>query len=207
MTRSAAHTSELDAHEGRATERDEPFVVRLRRVASEPFLHFALLGALVFAGHRVVARTSSVPTLEVSASKQRELSKLFEQRQHRVPTDADCEQLVRRYVEDETLFREGLRLSLVQTDPLLRAQVIARVRGLLQAELQDGPPTEAELQRYYETHRSDYAAPNTLAPEPPFARIRDQVSADYRKDRTGQAFQAQVERLTSQWHVRIAKRP
>jgi hypothetical protein len=185
-----------------------PFVAPWRRIASEPFLHFTLLGALVFAGHRLVARTLDVPKVEVSASKQRELAKLFEQRQHRAPDATEREQLVQRYVEDEVLFREGQRLSLVQTDPMLRAQLIARMRGMLQAEVDEKPPTEAEVQRYYEAHRSEYAIPeHTLASEPSFSSIRQQVSADFRKDRTAVAFRAELDRLTSRWRVQIAEQP
>ncbi|WP_437586765.1 peptidyl-prolyl cis-trans isomerase [Sorangium sp. So ce1000] len=299
MTRTAApRAADATVFEGASghTASDAKTVVAwLRRIASEPFVHFTLLGALVFAGHLLVTRTRDVPTLDVSVSKQRELAKLFEQRQGRAPDDAEREQLIRRYVEDEALFREGLRLSLVHTDPMLRAQVIARVRGMLQAELDQKPPTDVELQRYHEAHLSDYAVPETIsyreylirggpdaegdarrllpllerretadglalpvptdysrrseaqlaslygpelahelwtlpsgswralrsgrgvhlvrvaernaASDPSFETIREQVSADYRKDRTARAFQAELGRITSQWRVQIAERP
>lgn len=135
----------------------------LRRVVTEPFLHFSLLGALVFAGHSALARKAEVPTLEVPSSKQRELSKLFEQRQNRAPTADERKQLIQRYVEDEALFREGLRLSLVQSDPMLRAQLIARVRSLLQAEMSEQPTTDEQLLRFYQEHRTDYTAPETVS--------------------------------------------
>ncbi|WP_437728060.1 peptidyl-prolyl cis-trans isomerase [Sorangium sp. So ce861] len=290
-----ADSTALEGTSGHTAKEAKSFAARLRRVASEPFLHFTLLGALVFAGHRLVTRALDVPTVEVSVSKQRELVKLFEQRQRRAPDDAEREALVRRYVEDEALFREGLRLSLVHTDPMLRAQIIARVRGMLQAELEQRPPTDTELQRYYEAHLSDYSIPETIsyreyqirggpdaegdsrrllsllerqeaaggpglpvptehsrvseaqlaslygpelarelwslpsgiwrqlrsssgvhivrvaertaASEPSFAAIREKVSADYRKERTARAFQAELSRLTSQWRVHIAEQP
>jgi hypothetical protein len=275
---------------------DETFVARLRRLAAEPFLHFAVLGALVFAGHRALAvRTADVPTLEVSASKQRELLKLFEQRQHRLPTEAERAHLVKRYAEDEALFREGQRLALLQTDPMLRAQLVARVRSLLQAEVAQKTPTEDELRRYHEGHRATFAVPETVsyreylvptgphandsarrlssllqrgeeptgrelpspteharrseadlssrlgpdltrrvwtlpigvwrelpssrgvhvvrvdertaASDPPFSSIREQLLAEFRKEQTAREFQARVERLTSQWRVRVAEQP
>jgi parvulin-like peptidyl-prolyl isomerase len=258
-------------------------------------LHFTLLGALVFAGHRVLSGPAEVPTLEVSAAKQRELTTLFEQRQGRAATDEERRQLVQRYVEDEVLFREGERLSLPQTDPMLRAQLLARVRSLLQAEVSEKPPTEPELVRYYDEHRGDYTKPETInyreywfktgpnakddarrlalalqrgeepqgadLPSPinytgrgleelrtvqspdlarriwslptgvwrelpsdrglhvvrvdertpaldlPFARVRERVLAEYRKEQTSRAFQAEVARLTSQWRVRVAGQP
>jgi parvulin-like peptidyl-prolyl isomerase len=299
MTRTAApRAADSTAFEGASSQTVKgarTSAASLRRIASEPFVHFTLLGALVFAGHLLVTRTVDAPTLDVSVSKQRELAKLFEQRQRRAPNDTERERLIRRYVEDEALFREGLRLSLVHTDPMLRAQVIARMRGMLQAELNQEPPTDIELQRYYEAHLSDYAVPETIsyreylirsgpdadgdarrllsslergeaadgpglpvptdysqrseaqltslygpelahelwtspsgswrelrsssgvhlvlvaertaASEPSFATLRERVSADYRKDRTARAFQAELSRLTSRWRVQIAERP
>jgi parvulin-like peptidyl-prolyl isomerase len=166
MTPAAApalpEVTEFDGTPRPAAQDDETVVARLRRLASEPFLHFALLGALVFVGHRALARPAEVRTLEISGSRQRELAKLFEQRQHRAPTDADRQQLLNRYVEDEVLFREGVRLSLVQTDPMLRAQLIARVRSLLQGEVLGKPPTEDQLHSYYEEHHADFAVPETV---------------------------------------------
>ena len=137
----------------------------LQHAARQPFVQFTLLGALVFAGHRLVmpASASDVPSIEVSEAKQRELIKLFEQRQRRAPNESERRQLLQRYVEDEALFREGLRLSLVHTDPVLRGQLVARVRGLLMSEIEPTPPADGELQRYYEEHRSDYAVPETLS--------------------------------------------
>jgi len=162
MTRTATPSiSETADFEG-----DGPLWPRaLRRFASEPFVHFALLGALVFAGHRYFAvrdAGAKEPPVEVSATKQRELARLFEQRQHRSPTDEERRALVQRYVEDEVLFREGLRLSLVNTDPMLRAQLVARVRGMLQAEVDEAAPSDADVARYFEAHRADYVVPESV---------------------------------------------
>src|SRR5688572_7443376 len=157
--------------------RSTPVATWLRRCAAEPFFHFALLGALLFAGDRLLAQPVEAPSIEVSVAKQRELLKLFEQRQGRAPTDAERKQLVERYVEDEALFREGLRLSLVNTDPMLRAQMIARMRRMLQ--------TEAE-------QKTDLAST---------------LDNEELKERTARAFQAEVARLASQWQVRLEAAP
>jgi len=139
-------------------------VVRLLgRLAREPFAHFALLGVLTFALHRgLTARDDSSRTLYVSADKQRELAALFELRQHRAPNEQERSELVQRWFADEVLFREGLRLDLVHTDVALREQIVARMRGMLQASVPSEAPPEAELARYYAEHRSDYAAPERL---------------------------------------------
>ena len=177
----------------------------MRRLASEPFARFTLLGALVFVGHRLMTRTADVPTIEVTRTKQRELVKLFEQRQKRPPNDAERVALVRRYVEDEALFREGMRSSLVSTDPMLRAQMIARMRTTLQAELDQKPPLEADLRTYFDSHASEYSEVATSAPA--FETVRERVTMDFRKDRTARAFRSELDRLVSRWRVEIAERP
>jgi hypothetical protein len=205
-TSSIADAARFEDARARSAREGKTFGARLLRIAGEPFVHFTLLGALVFAGHRLVARALEVPVIEVSTAKQRELAKLFEQRQRRAPDAAEIQHLVQRHVEDEVLFREGLRLSLVTTDPMLRAQVIARVRGMIQAELDEKPPVEADLERYYQAHQTDYALPENGG-YPPLSSIRAQVVADYRKDRTSRAFQTEVARLTSEWRVHVAEQP
>ncbi|MFZ5892780.1 MAG: hypothetical protein ACOY0T_17100 [Myxococcota bacterium] len=192
-----------------AASADNTMAARLRRFASEPLVHFMLLGAVVFSGHRVLVRSDDqAELLEVSASKQRELNKLFEQRQGRAPTDAECQQLIERYVEDEALFREGVRLALLQADPMLRAQLIARVRSMLQAELALAAPTDDQLRGYYQAHRAEFAPANEELPagEPPFESVREQVLAKYRAEQTTRAFRAEVTRITSQYRVQV-KRP
>jgi PPIC-type PPIASE domain len=130
----------------------------MRRWLAEPFLHFVVLGALTFGLHRLL-QTQREHRLVVSDQAQREIAALFEQRQGRVPTDAERAALTQRWLEDELLFREGLRLDLLHTDSELRAEVIARVRSLLQASVPAAKPTEAELLQFYDRHRADYALP------------------------------------------------
>src|SRR5262245_36635766 len=100
-------------------------------LARQPFLHFVVLGALTFTAHRWLERREE-QRLMVSSQTRRELAALFEQRQRRAPTEDELAESTRRWVEDEVLFREGLRLDLLHTDGELRAEVIARVRALLQ---------------------------------------------------------------------------
>jgi PPIC-type PPIASE domain len=264
----------------------------VRRLLGEPLLHFAVLGALVFLANRALNRSTNDHVLEVSASKQREMAKLFEQRQGRAPTREEEQQLIRRYVEDEVLFREGERLALLQSDPLLRAQLVGRVRSLLQAEVTAKPPTDAELERFFQQHRATFVTPETItyrehwfrtgpdarddarrlalslqrgeepealgsvtytrrsraelvavhgadltsriwslplgtwrelsssrgihvvrvdervpSNEPSLASVRERVKAEYVKTQTARAFEAEVERLTSMWQVRVAAQP
>src|SRR5262245_17682108 len=100
MTRAAASSAEtgvpFEGAAGHGAKDVPPLIESWPRMASEPFIHFTLLGALVFVVHRLIAPALDVPTIDVSAAKQRELVELFEQRQRRPPQDKEREQLVRR---------------------------------------------------------------------------------------------------------------
>ncbi|RYZ07443.1 MAG: peptidyl-prolyl cis-trans isomerase [Myxococcales bacterium] len=159
VTRAAAPASEFEGWQAGGAG----FWARLGGLAKDPFVHFAVLGALVFAAHGALSRPSSVPTLEVSTTRQRELAKLFEQRQGRPPTPEEKQQLIKRHVEDEVLLHEGERLGLLQNDPMLRAELVGRTRSWLQGEVTAEPPSEAELLRYYEEHRALYTQPETIS--------------------------------------------
>ena len=164
MTRSASPSAASTAFESPAgaTSRGRPTPALLKSLSREPFVHFALLGALVFAGDRLIAPQAEERVILVSTAKQLELTTLFEQRQQRAPSPDERQQLIQRHVEDEVLVREGLRLGLAETDPMLRAQLVARLRGILQSGLAPSEPSDDELGRYYDEHQADYDLPETI---------------------------------------------
>ena len=189
MTHNAIPTVDTSPVMGPANDtRDGSSPSWVRRIAGTPLVHFSLLGVLVFVGHWRLTAGLEPPTIELSSTRLRELTKLFEQRNNRAPDDAERNELIRRYVADEVLFREGLRLSLVETDPVLREQVIARVSSLLRPE-PSPTPTDAELKRYYEEHRADFALSETVAYREYWIQRGPKAGADAR--RLIQALQAE----------------
>jgi PPIC-type PPIASE domain len=127
----------------------------------EPFLHFTLIGALIFGGHYLVAKPTQA--ISVSAQTQRELVALFEQRQRRKPEPRERRELIERYVDEEVLFREGLDRGLLTEDPAIREQIVARMRGVLQGALRDQEPDDAQLRAFYQAHLPRYALPAAVS--------------------------------------------
>jgi hypothetical protein len=157
-----------DARRAVPTHEEPPPPRRLRlgywrRLAREPFLHFALLGACVFALHRMVAPPDTArPAITVDSAKRAELCASFAQREGRKPTDRETRELVRSHVEQELLFQEGLVLELVQHDPVVRDLLIAQTRALIEASFEPRTPSEAELRGYYAAHASEYLVPRAV---------------------------------------------
>lgn len=132
-----------------------------RALLREPFLHFTLIGALIFGGHYLFAKPTQAIT--VSSQTQAELAALFEQRQQRKPESKERADIVARYVDEEVLFREGLARGLVLEDPGIREQVVARMRSVLQGSLVTATPSDRELEAFYQAHLERYALPAAVS--------------------------------------------
>lgn len=117
----------------------------------------------MFALHQTLAPVERPEDgVRVDAQKRAELEALFAQRMGRKPSREELELSVTRWITDEVLFREALRLELPENDPELRDQLIARMRGLLQAASEPPAPRDDELSAYYAEHRADYRVPATV---------------------------------------------
>ncbi|HET9957392.1 MAG TPA: peptidylprolyl isomerase [Polyangiaceae bacterium] len=130
-----------------------------RRLATEPVVHFFLIGALLFLAQRWVAGTPR--TIIVTPGVRAAMARRFEDLHERKPTASELEAEVRNWKRDEALFRESLRERLDQDDPDVRAVLVGKMRARAELEVRDPEPSEAELSEWLNSHRSDYESPRT----------------------------------------------
>lgn len=132
--------------------------------AREPLVHFITLGAIVYValtwGGTPVDPASRVIT--VGPEQQAQLSLGFERMMGRAPTDAELDAAIDRYVRDEVLYREALRLGLDQGDAVVRQRMVSKMdmSASLAAELAD--PDDTMLRAYFEANAADYAGEPSL---------------------------------------------
>jgi peptidyl-prolyl cis-trans isomerase C len=131
-------------------------VERVKRFAREPLVHFLVAGALVFSiwggGGDSADRSIIVTEAQVRA-----LTEQWEQQWHRQPTPAEVDGLIRDLIKDEVYYREAIRLGLDQDDIIIRRRMRSKMEFLVAAQTENEVPSEAELQRWLDTHRRDYA--------------------------------------------------
>jgi peptidyl-prolyl cis-trans isomerase C len=125
----------------------------LVRVARESrLLQFLVAGGLIFA---VAPRAERSDRIELSREGLAALHAAGAQKLGGAQiSPVRAEQIDRRAVEDEVLYREAVRLGLDQDDGIVRQHLVQKV--LMLAEDLDGAtrdPGEAELRRYYEETR------------------------------------------------------
>ena len=128
-----------------------------RNLLREPFVHFVMLGAVIFGLWFVTGEpevSPEAPRIVLSPERVAELESGFATAHGRAPDEGERAELQREAVADEALYRQGVTLGLSRGDPIVRRRVVQKMRFLLEETSAVPEPTEAELDAWIATHRS-----------------------------------------------------
>lgn len=124
----------------------------------EPLVHFLIAGGLLYAlltwGGEPVDPSSRV--IDVDREVQAELALRFERTMGRAPTDAELDAQIERFVRDEVLYREALRLGLDQGDAVVRQRLVSKMDMAASAAAEAAQPSEEQLRAFFEDNRERY---------------------------------------------------
>jgi hypothetical protein len=137
----------------------------LRRILTEPLLHFALLGAGLFAldaATRGDARADEPGTILVTRGDVEHLATGFLKLQGRPPTAEELAGLVRERVRDEVYAREAKALGLDRDDTIVRRRLRQKMEFLFDDVTAWADPSEADLEAHLR------ARPDAFRVEPNF---------------------------------------
>jgi hypothetical protein len=148
--------AQRSAPQPEARSRRRPFTHWL----NEPLLHFVLLGGALFAAdHAINVRAGDPRVIEVDAAVDREAIQVFRNARDRAPNDDELYALRRVWLDNEVLYREGLRLRLDEGDKMIRDRVIFKALSMVNAELKLPPYDEDTLRAWFEKNRAKYDEP------------------------------------------------
>lgn len=128
----------------------------------EPLLHFLLIGAAIYLLYGVFAETAPEADdkiIVVAAGEIEWMRASWEKRWQRPPTSEEMDGLVQQYVRETVLYREALTMGLNQHDPVIRRRLAQKLEFLAKDLVALTPPTEEELQAYFNEHRERYQEP------------------------------------------------
>lgn len=126
----------------------------------EPLLHFALIGAALFALDAALAgRDDDGRTIVVDAAVDAEAVAVFEAARGRRPNADELYALRRVWLDNEVLYREGIALQMDQGDKAIRDRVIFKSLSMINAGLQRPPVDDALLRKWFEQQRAKYDEP------------------------------------------------
>ena len=129
----------------------------LKRLFSEPTLHFVVLGALLFVVHRALG--GDAHTIVVDRGVKADLARRFTDQTGRQPSAKELDTLLGDWKREEVLYREALANAIDREDPTIRTTLADKMRARAALELPKREPSPAELQAWLEKHRALYETP------------------------------------------------
>ncbi|MCZ6835077.1 MAG: peptidylprolyl isomerase [Planctomycetota bacterium] len=136
----------------------------MKRILSEPLVHFMLIGAALFAAFSIVSdRTAPSETMiVVTSGKIEHLAAMFTRTWQRPPTKDELQGLIDDFIQEEAAYREGLALGLDRNDIIIRRRIRQKLDFLA---LEFGPKTEPsddELASYLAKHSDGFHVDSRL---------------------------------------------
>lgn len=145
-----------DAHARTARPWPRLFAL-LRLLLGEPLVYFVLVGALVFAVDSALRRDSQ--TIPITPSVRDDIDRSLRARLGRPADPSEQQAELERWKEEQALYREGVKMGLLDQDPGVRAHVAAKLLQIVRERDVLSEATDAELRDFLERHRAAYALP------------------------------------------------
>ena len=132
-----------------------------------PLFHIILFGCLlgiilvvVFGRPSAIDDTTRVV---VTTSDIAQLSASWNRTWQRDPTAAELRGLIEKFVHNEVLYREAVRLGYDQGDKLIRHTLKLKMEFLGEAQAQNIAPSHEEMQAYYAMRKERYRVPAKIS--------------------------------------------
>lgn len=129
----------------------------------EPFVHFLLLGALLFGLHALLKQRSPEPAsgqrIEITRGDIDQLRETWRLQWQRPPTAEELRGLIETQIREEVFYREALALGLERNDTIVRRRLAQKFEFLTQDVAALRQPTRDELAAYYAQNAERYRVP------------------------------------------------
>ncbi len=137
----------------------------MRRLLREPLLHFLVGGALLFMLYAIVVDEPEFAPDRIVIDENRvaSLAATFQRTWLRPPTRGELDGLVRDFVDEEILYREGLALGLDRDDLVIRRRLRQKMEFLHTDLAEQEKPAEAELAAFLSANRERFQEPARLS--------------------------------------------
>ncbi|WP_053970901.1 peptidyl-prolyl cis-trans isomerase [Mangrovimonas sp. ST2L15] len=132
----------------------------MKQLLKEPLIHFFLLGALLFVLYSQVNKSDTEQDIVIDNADVEHMAELWRMQWQRPPTTEELQGLIDKYVNQEVLYREALRMNLDHNDEIVKRRLAQKMEFLGQ-DLSGlvSPASEKNLKAYFEAHQKDFETP------------------------------------------------
>ena len=135
------------------------------RLVKEPLFHFLIIGLAIYAGYAWLNPgddSENEQVIRVGDGERAWMRTSFEKRWRRPPTSEELAGLTKEYVRETAFYREALAMGLDQDDTIVRRRLAQKLEFLVQDLIDVEPPSDAELEAYFDEHLASYRAPDLI---------------------------------------------
>ena len=132
------------------------------KLLREPLLHFMFIGAVIYLLYGIFAEPvpeADDKTIVVTAGEVEWMQTSWQKRWNRPPTAAEFDGLIQQYIRETVLYREALTMGLNKHDQVIRRRLAQKLEFLAKDLVTLIPPTDEELQTYFDAHQDRYQEP------------------------------------------------
>ncbi|MBU0783366.1 MAG: peptidyl-prolyl cis-trans isomerase [Gammaproteobacteria bacterium] len=123
---------------------------------SHSALGFLAVAALIGILEWNSAEQAAANTLQITNAQRAFVREQVLQTGVQVDVETSFDQAMGAYIDDEILYREGLKLGLEKDDLIVKRRVVQKMRFLLEDMTPIAPPTHAQLQAWLEKNSQRY---------------------------------------------------
>ncbi len=167
--------------------------VRLRTLLKDPFVHFLVLGAVIYVAYGLLnddQPTADPKAITITSGEIRWLQDSWQKRWRRPPTDVELEGLVKQHLRERVLHREAVSMGLDKEDVVVRRRLVQKLEFLTRDLIQIEEPTTEQLAAFLAEKSETYQIPARVTLTHVF------YNPDQRPDTVGEDIQADLANLT-----------
>ncbi|TEW56848.1 peptidyl-prolyl cis-trans isomerase [Psychromonas sp. RZ22] len=133
----------------------------LRKVLKDPFSHFIIIGALLFALYPLVSSEDETPEQEIviSATDVVQMINNWNKRWNSAPSEVELTNLIEQQIREEIFYREALALNLDKGDAVIRRRLADKMSYLVNDVVVPPEATELQLQQFMEQNPDKFMSP------------------------------------------------
>jgi hypothetical protein len=158
----------------------------MKRILKEPFIHFLLIGGLLFLLYGMMNTERDESEIVIDDNLVNELVAKWELQRNRQPTLEELENLIDEYIQQEVLYKEALVMKLDHNDEIVKRRLAQKMEFISDGLTESLQPTKEMLMSYYEKNKSNYKK------DPSYTFWQVYFSADERTDARADAMNALV---------------
>ncbi len=142
-------------------------IPKIKRFLSEPFLHFLLIGLMIFVTSSYILKRREARKIIIDKAVIAKLTLAWETQFGKTPDNKELKIALDDYIKQEVLVREAQQLGLNQDDEIIKRRLQQKMAFIIKDNIIVPDPDETTLESYYEKNASKF----TESPKVSFSHI------------------------------------